>query len=53
MHSVDRKYNVLVKVCMLWYAELTNTYVHFAFDGGLMEGSEVPVVSGVRVTAVG
>ena len=38
---------------MCVYMLLTNADVHLALDGGLVEGSEVPVVSGVGVTAVG
>ena len=34
-------------------ARLTDAHVHFALDSCLVEWSEVPVVSGVRVAAVG
>ena len=32
---------------------LTNTDIHLALDGSLVERSEVPVVSGIGITAVG
>ena len=31
---------------------LTNTHVHFPFDGSFVERSKVPVISGIRITPV-
>ena len=44
---------IYMYTCTCIYMLLTNADVHLALDGGLVEGSEVPVVSGVGVAAVG